>query len=259
MIGDGVNDVLPIKRADLGIAMGEGSQAAKTVSSLVLENNDFAMLPETIEEGRTIVRNLRRAAKLFLVKNVYSVILILFYISGLWDLPFPYLPQQVSLLNWMVIGIPAVLIAMTRERSQSVNHTPFLRDVGGFALRTGVIFAIAGVVLLALSKHVWDHDEKTQRTMLLTMLVFLGITVLQRVLTEGNTQPLATDRRLRLLSLVVIPAYLVAMYWPFSAGFFRLTMFGAVQWLQVLSVVLPTYGVTLLSDRLPQRLSTNTT
>ena len=73
MIGDGVNDVLPIKRADLGIAMGEGSQAAKTVSSLVLENNDFAMLPETIEEGRTIVRNLRRAAKLFLVKNVYSV------------------------------------------------------------------------------------------------------------------------------------------------------------------------------------------
>ena len=67
MIGDGVNDVLPIKRADLGIAMGEGSQAAKAVASLVLENNDFAMLPETIEEGRTIVRHLRRAAKMFLV------------------------------------------------------------------------------------------------------------------------------------------------------------------------------------------------
>jgi cation-transporting P-type ATPase E len=254
MIGDGVNDVLPIKRADLGIAMGEGSQAAKTVSSLVLENNDFAMLPETIEEGRTIVRNLRRAAKLFLVKNVYSVILILFYVSGLLDLPFPYLPQQVSLLNWMVIGIPAVLIAMTRERSRSVNHTPFLRDVGGFALRTGVIFAIAGVVLLALSKHVWDHDEKTQRTMLLTMLIFLGITVLHRVLTEGSTH-LAADRRLRLLSLVVIPAYLIAMYWPFSADFFRLTMFGVVQWLEVLAVVLPTYGATLLSDRLAQWLS----
>jgi cation-transporting P-type ATPase E len=251
MIGDGVNDVLPIKRADLGIAMGEGSQAAKTVSSLVLENNDFAMLPETIEEGRTIVRNLRRAAKLFLVKNVYSVILILFYVSGVFGLPFPYLPQQVSLLNWMVIGIPAVLIAMTRERSHSVNRKPFLRDVGGFALRTGVIFAVAGIVLLALSKHVWDHDEKTQRTMLLTMLVLLGITVLQRVLTEGSTH-LASDRRLRLLSLIVIPAYVIAMYWPFSASFFRLTMLGAVQWLEVLAVVLPTYGVTVLSDRLSE-------
>jgi cation-transporting ATPase E len=252
MIGDGVNDVLPIKRADLGIAMGEGSQAAKTVSSLVLENNDFAMLPETIEEGRTIVRNLRRAAKLFLVKNVYSVLLILFYVSGIFDLPFPYLPQQVSLLNWMVIGIPAVLIAMTRERSRFVNHTPFLRDVGGFALRTGIIFAIAGIVLLALSKHVWDHNEKTQRTMLLTMLIFLGISVLQRVLTEGSTH-LATDRRLRLLSLIVIPAYLIAMYWPFSADFFRLTMFGIVQWVEVLAVVLPTYALTGFSDRLHAR------
>jgi cation-transporting ATPase E len=249
MIGDGVNDVLPIKRADLGIAMGEGSQAAKTVSSLVLENNDFAMLPETIEEGRTIVRNLRRASKLFLVKNVYSSLFFLFYGSGLIEISFPYLPQQVSLLNWMVIGIPAVLIAMTRERSHSVNRSPFLLDVGGFALRTGFIFAVAGIVLLALSKHVWEHDEQTQRTMLLTMLILLGITVLQRVLTEGNAQ-LAADRRLRLLSLVVVPAYLIAMYWPFSASFFRLTMLGGLQWLEVLAFVVPTHALTLLSDRI---------
>lgn len=250
MIGDGVNDVLPIKRADLGIAMGEGSQAAKTVSSVVLENNDFAMLPETIEEGRTIVRNLRRAAKLFLVKNVYSLILILVYVVGVGELPFPYLPQQVSLLNWMVIGIPALLIALTRERSKVVTRTPFLRDVGGFALRTGVVFAVAGVVLLGLSKHLWGNDETTQRTMLLTMLVLLGITVLQRVLTAGSAEPLAADGRLRWLSLIVIPAYLIAMYWPFSARFFHLTMLNPVQWLEVLAVVLPTYAVSLLTDRL---------
>jgi cation-transporting ATPase E len=250
MIGDGVNDVLPIKCADLGIAMGQGSQAAKTVSSVVLENNDFAMLPETIEEGRTIVRNLRRAAKLFLVKNVYSLLLILFYVIGLFEVPVPYLPQQVSLLNWMVIGIPALLIALTRERSRVVDRTPFLRDIGWFAVRTGIIFAVAGVALLGVSKHVWSHDEQTQRTMLLTMLVMLGITVLQRVLTDGSDQPLAADRRLRRLSLIVIPAYLIAMYWPFSAGFFHLTMFRPVQWLEVLAVVLPTYAVSLLSDRL---------
>ena len=257
MIGDGVNDVLPIKRADLGIAMGEGSQAAKTVASLVLENNDFAMLPETIEEGRTIVRNLRRAAKLFLVKNVYSLLLILFYVLGMWDVPFPYLPQQVSLLNWMVIGIPALLIALTRERSPVVIRTPFLRDVGWFAVRTGVVIAFAGVVLLALSKHCWGHDEETQRTMLLTVLVLLGITVLHRVLAEGGGQPLAADRRLLRLSLVVIPAYLLAMYWPFSAGFFHLTMFSPQQWLEVLSVAFPTYLVLVLSDRITRGRASN--
>ena len=250
MIGDGVNDVLPIKRADLGVAMGEGSQAAKAVSGVVLQNNDFALLPETIEEGRTIVRNLRRAAKLFLVKNVYSLLLVLFYVAGVFDVPFPYLPQQVSLLNWMVIGIPALLIALTRERSRVVDRTPFLRDVGWFAVRTGVVFAAAGVVLLAASKHLWRHDEATQRTMLLTMLVLLGITVLRRVLAEGTPQPLAADRRLSWLSLAVIPAYLIAMYWPFSARFFQLTMFTPVQWLEVLAVVLPTYAVSVLSDRL---------
>jgi cation-transporting ATPase E len=218
-----------------------------------LENNDFAMLPETIEEGRTIVRNLRRAAKLFLVKNVYSLLMILVYVSGLWNLPFPYLPQQVTLLNWMVIGIPALLIALTRERSHVVNRTPFLRDVGGFALRTGSIFAIAGVAMLALAKHVWGYDEKMQRTMLLTMLILLGITVLQRVFTTSNSQPLTADRRLRLLSLVVIPAYVLAMYWPFSASFFRLATFNFMQWLEVLAVVLPTYLLTVLSDRLVGR------
>jgi len=121
MIGDGVNDVLPIKTADLGIAMGEGSQASKTVAGVVLENNDFALLPELLEEGRTIVRNLRRSAKLFLTKNVYSFILILAYSLGAFGLPFPYLPQQVTLLNWLVIGIPAFVIALSRERSSGAD------------------------------------------------------------------------------------------------------------------------------------------
>src|SRR5262249_6036863 len=87
MIGDGVNDVLPIKTADLGIAMGEGSAAAKTVSGLVLENNNFELLPATLAEGRLIVHNLRRAAKLFLTKNVYSLMLIT---GSLLGLPFPF-------------------------------------------------------------------------------------------------------------------------------------------------------------------------
>jgi cation-transporting ATPase E len=251
MIGDGVNDVLPIKKADLGIAMGEGTAAAKTVSSLVLSNNNFALLPEAIAEGRTIVRNLRRAAKLFLTKNVYSFVLILVYAVGLFDLPFPYLPQQVSLLNWMVIGIPSLLIALTRERSRTPEKTPFLADVGGFAIRTGFIFALASVLLLALAKHVWELDERAQRTMLLTALILLGMTVLWRVLAERGGASLVTDRWLRLISLIVVPAYLIAMYWPLAADFFQLSAFGVREWGKVLVVVLAAYAASRLSDRIP--------
>jgi cation-transporting ATPase E len=249
MIGDGVNDVLPIKKADLGVAMGEGSQAAKTVSSLVLENNDFAMLPETIEEGRTIVRNLRRAGKLFLVKNVYSLVLILVYAAGFLALPFPYRPQQVTLLNWLVIGIPAFIIALTRERSHSATKRDFLREVGGFALRSGIIFGVAGVVMLALAKHAFDRDEMAQRTMLLSVLILLGITALLRVLNDGEDRPLAGDTRVRWLALGAVPVYLIAMYWGPSARFFQLTMLDVRSWLEVLAVALPAYGLSLLSDR----------
>ncbi len=247
MIGDGINDVLPIKRADLGIAMGEGTQAAKTVSSLVLENNDFAMLPETIEEGRTIVRNLRRAAKLFLLKNVYSLILILIYAVGLLSLPFPYVPQQVTLLDWLVIGVPTFIIALTRARSQTVSKVPFLRDVGGFALRSGVVFALAGFVVLAFAKHIWMYDERTQRTLLLTVLIMLGITAIFRILDDGAR---AGDARLRLIALAGIPFYALMMYWPMSSRFFELSMLTVVQWLQVAGIAAPAYGICVASDRL---------
>jgi cation-transporting ATPase E len=250
MIGDGVNDVLPIKRADLGIAMGEGTQAAKTVSGLVLENNNFALLPETLEEGRTIVRNLRRSAKLFLVKNVYSLILILTFASGVLGTPFPYKPQQVTLLNWLVIGFPALVISVMRERSGAPARRPFLREVGWFAMRTGMVFGLAGVTILGLAKHVWAYGPRTQLTMLLSVLVLLGITALLRALDDGGEQAPRGDRRLRWLSGGAVPVYLLAMYWPLSANFFELTALNLLQWWQVLVVAAPAYGLTILSDRL---------
>jgi cation-transporting ATPase E len=251
MIGDGVNDVLPIKRANLGIAMGEGSQASKAVAGLVLENNNFALLPETLEEGRTIIRNLRRSAKLFLVKNVYSFILILTYASGLLAVPFPYRPQQVTLLNWLVIGLPAFIIAMTRERSTSAARTPFLREVGWFAVRTGVVFALAGLAILVLAGEACECDRRGQRTMLLSVLILLGITALLRALSDGDGQVLVGDRRLRWLAATSVPVYLLAMYVPLSASFFELTPLGVVEWLYVLAVAVPAYVLTLASDRLP--------
>jgi cation-transporting ATPase E len=249
MIGDGVNDVLPIKRADLGIAMGEGSQAAKTVSGLVLECNNFALLPEVLEEGRTIVRNLRRSAKLFLVKNVYSLLLILAYASGWFGVPFPYEPQQVTLLNWLVIGLPALVIVMSRERSTAATKPHFLGEVGWFAVRSGVLMALGGFAVLLWAVHVAGDDVKTQRTLLLSVLILLGITALWRALSDGEEQPLRGDTRFRWLGMAAVPAYLASMYVPVSARFFQLAALDAGQWLVVVVIVIVTASLTMMSDR----------
>jgi cation-transporting P-type ATPase E len=255
MIGDGVNDVLPIKRADLGIAMGDGSQASKRVAGLVLEKNQFALLPETLEEGRTIVRNLRRSAKLFLVKNVYTFILIVAYYCGWFGLPFPYEPQQVTLLNWSVIGIPAFIITLSRERSTSATKPRFLREVANFALRTGILFGLAGVLILTLAGLAHQQVDSTmreewQRTMLLSLLILLGITALFRALTDGEPQALRGDRRFQVLGLLAIPVYLTAMYVPSIAQFFVLRPLGIIDWGLVLFVAVGTYLLSLVSDRI---------
>jgi cation-transporting ATPase E len=251
MIGDGVNDILPIKKAHLGIAMGAGAQATKGVAGLVLENNNFALLPETLEEGRTIVRNVRRSAKLFLVKNVYSLILILALAAAPWlfGLAFPYLPQQVTLLNWLVIGIPAFIIALSRERSLAAARPAFLREVGWFAVRTGVVFAISGMGILSWSAQFGSGDALTQRTLLLSVLILSGVTAVFRALTDGEPARLIGDTRFRLLAILAIPAYAMMMYWPLAADFFELKPLSVVEWSWVIVAVAAAYGLSLLSDR----------
>jgi cation-transporting P-type ATPase E len=202
------------------------------------------------------VRNLRRSAKLFLVKNVYSFILIVVYATGWLGLPFPYVPQQVTLLNWLVIGIPALVIALSRERSTSATKPRFLREVGSFALRTGVVFGAAGITILVLAGRIAsspvglvDDVEKYQRTMLLSVLILLGITALWRALRDGEENTLVGDTRFRLLGAFAVPAYLAAMYIPFSTRFFELTPLGIVDWGLVLLVAGAGYLLSLLADR----------
>ncbi len=245
MVGDGVNDVLPIKNANLGIAMGEGSRAAKTVAGLVLQTNDFGLLPETLEEGRTILRNLRRAGKLFLVKNAYTVVLIVGAMV-VFRLPFPFLPQQVTLLDFLTIGVPALLITISRERTASAfSAADLAQEVGWFAVRTGVVIGVAGLLLMQVAARAWHEGEQTQRTLLLSAVVLLGLTTLLRTLTHG----LRGDRVFRWLAAAAVAVYLAAMYVPPAAYFFELTPLRLGQWLRVLAFVVPAYLLLLLSDR----------
>jgi cation-transporting ATPase E len=259
MIGDGVNDVLPIKRADLGIAMGEGSSAAKTVAGIVLQNNDFGLLPETLAEGRRIIRNLRRAGKLFLLKNVYALILIVGAL-GVFGLPFPYEPQQVTLLNLLTIGIPAFLITFSKGHSPAASRRGFLGEVGWFAIRTGVVIGAAGLVIMLVSGRVRGDDEEKLRTLTLSLLIVLGVTALVRTLSDGETVAPENDRWLRRVAALAIPVYLLVMYLP-PVGYYgevplslayyhELVPLTWGDWGLVLAVALPAYLICVLTDKI---------
>ncbi len=253
MIGDGVNDVLPIKTADLGVAMGEGSRASKTVAGLVLETNDFRLLPETLDEGRTIVRNLRRVAKLFLTKNVYTLLLIVGAL-GVLRLPFPFLPQHVTLFNALTIGLPALLIMLEREKAPSAARGTFLGEVGWFVLRTGIIIGLAGLVLMLLSRRLFGRDVRLEQTVLVTALVFLGLVTLFRLLREGETGQLTGDRWFYGLLVGDVLFYLFVMYCPrLTFDFFELSPLSWGQWGLVAAVAIPAAGLLFLSDRIHRR------
>jgi cation-transporting ATPase E len=244
MVGDGVNDVLPIKNAHLGVAMGDGSRATKTVSGIVLRTNDFGLLPRTLDEGRTIVRNLSRASKLFLNKNAYMLLLIVGAV-GLFRLKFPLLPQQVTLLNFLTIGIPALLITLDRTRVLGGRRTDVVREVGWFTLRTGAVTGVAALALMVVSARLWEDSEKMQRTVVVSVLVLLGMVTMWRALTTGAEGGAGW---LRWLPAAMPPVYLAAMYVPPVAGFFELAPLDAHRWGWVLLVAGAAALLMWLSD-----------
>jgi P-type E1-E2 ATPase len=242
MVGDGVNDVLAIKQADLGISLRAGSSASKTVAALVLEDNRFDALPETLEEGRTILRNLRRAGKLFLVKNAYTLLLIVAAV-GAFGLPFPYLPQQVTLLNFLTIGIPSLLITCSRGRAGRTGPSGFLADVGTFALKYGLVLGVTALAMQLVAARSWHAEEDLQRTVLLSVLILLGLATLVRVLVDGQSRAGFSERAVFGLALAGVPLYLLVMYGPPLAKFFELVPLDGRQWLWVLGMVVAALAV----------------
>jgi cation-transporting ATPase E len=244
MTGDGINDILPIKQANLGIAMGEGAPATKTVAGLVLENNDFGLLPATLNEGRTILNNVRKAAKLFLLKNVYTLFLIV-VLFGILGFDFPYLPQQVTLLNLLTIGGPAFVIMFGRTPPGTAVRTSFLREVGQFVLTSGLIMALAGVLVWLISASGYVDDPQTQRTMLLSTLVLMGL---------GNVLLIAEgDRRLWWWAAGALPVYALLMYLPSTGYFFELTPLSAGRWMLAFAIASTAIVGCIVTTRAMQR------
>lgn len=172
MTGDGVNDTLALKDADLGIAMGNGAGATKAVARLVLLDGRFANLPGVVAQGRRVMANMERVSNLFLTKTTYAALLAITVVVLAW--PYPYLPRHLTLVGALTIGTPAFILALAPNRRRYVPG--FLRRVLGFAVPAGTI-AAAAVMSVYAPLHL-QGVEGQARTAATMVLLAVGLWVL---------------------------------------------------------------------------------
>jgi cation-transporting ATPase E len=233
MTGDGVNDVLALKDADLGISMGSGSEATKAVADLVLTDNAFASLPTVVDEGRKVINNIERVSNLFVTKAAYAVLLTL--AVGLVNSPFPFLPRQLTLIGTFSIGVPGFFLALAPE--VDLIRPGFLRRVLWFSLPAGVIAGTATLVAYEAALHVADLGVDRSRTLATVTLLGIGLVVL-----AVASRPLRPWK----LGLVLAMAlgYVVVFLVPFLRDYFELDLFWDPAWYYAAAAV-ATAGVLI--------------
>ena len=171
MTGEGVNDILALKDADCSVAMASGSEATAQAAQIVLLDSDFSRMPEIVLEGRRVVNNVQRSASLFLVKNIFSLLLTIF--STVLMISYPLMPSQVSLISMFTIGIPGFLLALEPNKSRIKGH--FLGNVLLKALPAGLtdFFAVSALVICGHVFNIPSTDIATASTLLIAVVGFM--------------------------------------------------------------------------------------
>ncbi len=171
MTGDGVNDVLALKDADCSVAMASGSDAAAQVAQVVLLDSDFSSMPEVVAEGRRVVNNIQRSGSLFLVRNIFSLLLALF--SAFFMINYPLAPAQITLISMFTIGIPAFVLSFQGNSDKISGH--FMPNMLSKALPAGItdFLAVGFLVICGEIFEVPASDIATASTMLLAIVGFM--------------------------------------------------------------------------------------
>ncbi|HEY2982750.1 MAG TPA: HAD-IC family P-type ATPase [Jatrophihabitantaceae bacterium] len=182
MTGDGVNDALALKDADIGVAMGNGSPATRAVAQLVLLDGKFAHLPDVVAEGRRVIANIERASNLFLVKNIYSLVLAL--ITAVTLGAYPLAPIQLTLISAITIGVPGFVLALGPNRRRYVPG--FLFRVLRFAIPTGLVTGVAAYVGYRATRLIESDatvaEGRTTATLIVLIVSLWTLLVLARPL-----------------------------------------------------------------------------
>ncbi|MDO0934068.1 cation-translocating P-type ATPase [Streptomyces sp. DG2A-72] len=225
MTGDGVNDVLALKDADIGVSMGSGSEATKAVAQIVLLNNSFATLPSVVAEGRRVIGNITRVATLFLVKTVYSVLLAILVVC--WQVEYPFLPRHLTLLSTLTIGIPAFFLALAPNKERAKPH--FVRRVMRYSIPGGVLAGLAtfATYLIARSYYTGEGSlaaETSAATLTLFLISMWVLAIVARPYTWWRI----------LLVAAMGCGFLVVLIVPWLQEFFALKLVGVTMpWMAV--------------------------
>ncbi|MFE1450225.1 HAD-IC family P-type ATPase [Streptomyces olivaceoviridis] len=217
MTGDGVNDVLALKDADIGVAMGSGSEATRAVAQIVLLDNSFATLPSVVAEGRRVIGNITRVATLFLVKTVYSVLLAVLVVC--WQVEYPFLPRHLTLLSTLTIGVPAFFLALAPNKERARPH--FVRRVMRYAVPGGVLAGVATFATYLLARHHYTGPgalgaETSAATLTLFLISMWVLAIIARPYTWW---------RVALVAAMAV-AFLLVLAIPALQDFFALKLVG---------------------------------
>ena len=209
MTGDGVNDVLALKDADCSVAMASGSDAASNVSQLVLLDSDFSRMPSVVAEGRRVVNNIEWTAALYIVKNIFSMLLAVFSVILLLD--YPLEPTQVSLISMFTIGIPSFILALEPNKNPIRGH--FLTNVLVKALPAGLtdFIVVSGLVIFCREFSV---DLDCLSTSCTILVAIVGFMILYRIAKPRNVGHI-------IMMIGVIAGWLFCML--FVSKFFAIT------------------------------------
>jgi cation-transporting P-type ATPase E len=220
MTGDGVNDVLALTRADLGVAMGSGSGATRAVAKIVLMDDSFATLPHVVAEGRRVLGNVERVASLFLTKTVYAMLLStatavvgLAAVAGMQGLRFPFLPRHLTLISTLTIGVPAFVLALAPSRQRVAPG--FVHRVLRFAVPSGIACAAATFSAYLVARLTPGTSLVADRTTAVVTLSAITLWVLALVARPYTWWRIA-------LVAAMAAAMLLALALPVSRAFFEL-------------------------------------
>ena len=212
MTGDGVNDILAMKEADVSIAIGEGSDAARRSAKLVLLDSDFDRVPSIIDEGRQSINNLERSTALFLAKTVYAAILAVVFVV----LPFsyPFSPIEMSFLNFACIGFPGLVLAL--EKNTARIKDKFIYNIKHYSVPTGLAVAVSMIILSIVAAN--NDFSRAKLTTLSAIIVF----AIDLILIYKVSKPLNFFRAA--LIVIIIALFLAVLFIPFARDFFEFTL-----------------------------------